>query len=278
MKLAISNLSWEEKNDDVMYQYLYRHGIALEVVPSRIFKWERSAVTNRPVSPFEHFSAAGDWYRIVNTHYMINVASMHSLLYNVDKNLFANSTYRRFLMDYLQRAVQFAARINCPNLCFGCGPNRNVPWGMGYDEALEIAADFLGSLADYAFDNGICLSVEPIPASEGTNFINNTFEALELVKQVARPGLRVCASIGAIIENQEDISGIFTKENMAYINHVHISEPGLAPLQQRPIYAEIAQMLKDLGYRNYVSVEILKFPDVKLLQGAVNYFETLFTK
>ena len=278
IKLAISNLSWEAHDDDIMYQYLFRHGIALEVVPSRIFKWEKSALSNRPVSPFEHYRAAGDWYRIINTHYMINVISMHSLLYNVDKNLFANHTYRRFLMDYLQNAVQFAARIKCPNLCFGCAPNRNIPSGMNYKDAQEIAVDFLGSLSDYAYDNGICLSVEPIPESEGTNFINNTQQALELARLVDKPGFRVCASLGTIIENREDINDIFTKENIGLINHIHISEPGLAPLQPRKLYSDVARKLKELGYRNYVSVEILKYPDVRLLQGAVNYFETLFVK
>ena len=275
MKLAISNLSWEEKDDDIMYQYLYRHGIAMEVVPSRIFKWERSAINDRLVSPFEHYSAASDWYRIINTHYLINVASMHSLLYNVDKNMFENDTYRRFLMDYLQMAVEFAVRIKCPNLCFGCGPNRNIPGWMSVEEAQEIAITFLGNLADYAYDNGICLSVEPITAGDGSNFINTTQQALDLVRQAAKPGLRVCASIGAIIENGEDISQIFTKENIGLINHIHISEPQLAPLQPRQIYTDITDRLKELGYKNYVSVEILKYPDVKLLQGAVNYFETL---
>mgnify|MGYP002625607455 CR=1 FL=1 len=135
MKLSISNLSWESKYDDVMFQYLYRHGISLEVVPSRIFQWEESSISNRLVSPFEHFSEAADWYRIVNTHYRISIASMHSLLYNVDRNLFETVTYRRFLTDYLQRAIQFASRINCPNLCFGCAPNRRIPDSMTYDEA-----------------------------------------------------------------------------------------------------------------------------------------------
>ena len=275
MKLAISNLSWETQNDDVMYQYLFRHGIALEVVPSRIFEWEQSSLSNRPVSPFEHFSAASDWYRIINTHYLINVASMHSLLFNVDKNLFSNNLDRWFLTDYLQRAVQFAARINCPNLCFGCGPNRNIPPDMSYEEAYEIGSDFLRNLADYALDNGICISLEPIPEREGTNFINTTQQALDLVKKVGRPGLKVCVSVGTIIENREDINQIFTKENIGFINHIHISEPFLAPLKKRQIYEDITTLLKELKYKNYISVEILKFPDVKLLQGAVNYFETL---
>ena len=276
MKLAISNLSWESKYDDLMFQYLYRHGIALEVVPSRIFKWEESSISNRQVSPFEHFSEAADWYRIVNTHYGINVASMHSLLYNIDKNLFETATYRRYLTDYLQRAIQFAARINCPNLCFGCALNRKIPDWMTQQEALRIAEDFFGDLAVYAYENGICLSLEPVPKAEGTNFLNTTQEALEFVRNISNPGLRVCVSLGTIIENNEDISKIFTKENINLINHIHISEPGLAPLEQREIDVKIAQLLKELDYNRYVSVEMLSFPDVKLIQGAVNYFETLF--
>jgi len=201
---------------------------------------------------------------------------MHSLLYNVEENLFANTTYRRYLTDYLQRAVQFAVRINCPSLCFGCGPNRSIPDNMEIAEARKIAEDFLGDLAEYADDNGVCFCLEPIPKCDGTNFINTTQEALDFVKTIKSPGMRLCINMGAVIENREDIKNVLTPENMHYIGHIHISEPGLAPIRQRDIYNDMAQALKDLDYDKFISIEMLEFPDVRLIQGAVNYFDSIF--
>ena len=129
IKLSISNLSWESVHDDIMYQFLYDHNVDLEVAPSRIMEWKERQVSRRPISPLERFEEAEDWYRVVKTHYRIRVASMQSLLYNIHENLFASATYRRFLTDYLEQAIQYAVRIRCRNLCFGCGPNRMIPEG-----------------------------------------------------------------------------------------------------------------------------------------------------
>ena len=45
---------------------------------------------------------------------------------------------------------------------------------------------------------------------------------------------------------------------MQYVSHVHISEPGLVPIQKRPEHAELAMLLKAVGYRGYVSIEMGK--------------------
>ena len=37
---------------------------------------------------------------------------------------------------------------------------------------------------------------------------------------------------------------------------MHISEPGLAPVRRRPEHAELAAMLKAVGYRGFVSIEM----------------------
>lgn len=276
MKLAISNLSWESHQDDAMFPFLLDHGIALEVAPTRIFRWEESRISGRMISPYERLEEARDWYRIVNTHYNITVASMQSLLYNVEENLFASGTWRRYLTEYLKSAIRFAVQLQCPNLCFGCARNRRIPSAMSDSEAGEIILDFFGTLADYAEENGVCFSIEPLPVSTGTNFITDTQQAFDLARQLGKACFRVNVDTGTIIENGEDIHAVFTKENLPLIRHIHLSEPGLAPLRKRDLFTEISGLLHEIGYEHYVSVEMLKFPDVKLIQGALNYFSGLF--
>ena len=278
MKLAIASMSWEEKHDDIMYQYLSEHQISLEVTPARVFKWEESKISNRQVSPFEKYEFAEDWYRIVNTHYGINVASMHSLLYNINENMFVSPVYRRFLTNYLQSAIRFAVKIKCPNLCFGCAENRQIPQGMDLSDAADIAVEFFKELAGYAHENGVCLAIEPIAESDGTNFINYASQAFDLAKCVDSPGFKVNIDLGTIMENGEDINDIFTEEHLPDISHIHLSEPHLAPIQKRDIYVQTAELLDKLGYDRYVSVKLLEYPDVDLIQGAMNYFSGIFIR
>jgi len=275
MKLSASNICWEEKYDEDMYRFLSDQRIALEAVPSRIFKWEDSRLNGRPISPFEKIQDAVSWYRIVHRFYGLDIASMHSLLYKIEENLFATATYRRYLTEYLKSAVRFAVRIGCPNLCFGAAQNRNIPPHISLEDAGRIAVDFFKELADYAWQHRVCLSIEPLPEKYGTNFIHYTYQAFDLVKAVNSLGLQVDVDLGTVMTNQEDIREIFTEEHISMIHHVHFSEPDLGPIQERDIYAEAAELLKKCGYRRFVSLKMLEFPDVTLIQGVLRYFRHL---
>ncbi|MCF0228796.1 MAG: TIM barrel protein [Parasporobacterium sp.] len=276
MKLAISNLSWNSACDDIMYSYLREHKIALEAAPVRIFKWKESEISDRMVSPYERIGDASDWYRLVNSYYSIDVISMHSVLYGVREDIFSSGTYRRFLADYLRKAVDFSVILRCPNLVFSCAENRVIPRGMNRKTADRIALSFFRSLSDYAAERGVCISLEPVPAACGTDFINTTGEAIDFAAEVGKQNFKVNVSLGTVIYNNEDMNDIFTRDNMNIINHVHVSEPGLGPLKSLKVFEEAAMLLRKNNYRKYVSVEMLRFPDIKLIQGAMNYFMTIF--
>ena len=47
-------------------------------------------------------------------------------------------------------------------------------------------------------------------------------------------------------------------DDLKYVSHVHISEPGLAPIQKRPEHKELALLLGAVGYRGFVSVEMAR--------------------
>ena len=64
-------------------------------------------------------------------------------------------------------------------------------------------------------------------------------------------------------------------DDLKYVSHVHISEPGLAPIQKRPEHKELALLLGAVGYRGFVSVEMARTdldtvkPDAGLCGGGV---------
>ena len=46
------------------------------------------------------------------------------------------------------------------------------------------------------------------------------------------------------------------EKNVHLINHVHISEPGLKPIQKRRLHNELVEMLKVGGYQRFISIEV----------------------
>ena len=96
--------------------------------------------------------------------------------------------------------------------------------------------------------------MEANPAIYGTNYINTTAEALALVKAVNSPGFMLNLDIGTMIENGEDVDVLAGNE--AYINHVHVSEPFLKPIERRALHTRLAALLRAADYRGYVSIEM----------------------
>ena len=47
---------------------------------------------------------------------------------------------------------------------------------------------------------------------------------------------------------------------MQHVSHVHISEPGLAPIRPRALHKELALLLGAVGYQGFVSLEMKAAP------------------
>ena len=67
-------------------------------------------------------------------------------------------------------------------------------------------------------------------------------------------GLAVNLDLGAMIENGERLRDFIP--DLGWVSHIHISMPGLAPVGRRPEYEELALLLKAVGYRGFVSIEM----------------------
>ena len=87
-----------------------------------------------------------------------------------------------------------------------------------------------------------------------TNFLNRTADVFALVKRLNNPGLAVNLDLGALIENGERLRDFIP--DLGWVSHIHISEPGLAPVTRRPEHTELALLLKAVGYKGFVSIEM----------------------
>ena len=64
-------------------------------------------------------------------------------------------------------------------------------------------------------------------------------------------------------------------DDLKYVSHVHISEPGLAPIQKRPEHKELALLLGAVGYRGFVSVEMAR-TDMDTVKRTLDYVAEVF--
>lgn len=261
MKLAVSNIAWAADQDDLVYELMKKYGfLGLEIAPTRIF----------PENPYDRNGEAQRWSIELKTIYGFTIPSMQSIWYGRQEKIFGSDEERRILLAYTKRAIDFAVAINCGNLVFGCPRNRNIPQGA----EPGIGVKFFREIADYAVKRGTTIGIEANPPIYNTNYINDTLSALELIEQVNSDGFLLNLDVGTMIQNQESVSELAGK--VARINHVHISEPGLKPIEERDIHVELKSILEEEGYGGFISIEMGRIDDITVLEKKMQYIRRVF--
>lgn len=242
MKFSISNIAWSADHDAEMYQFLKDVGFqGLEIAPTRIF----------PEKPYEHISEAKDWAVVLKSNYGLEIPSMQSIWYGHQEKIFGTKEERQILIDYTKKAVDFAEAIGCHNLVFGNPRNRDTEDVAGN---YPTAIDFFREIGDYALEHNAIIAIEANPVIYNTHFLNTTEQAVEMAYKSGSDGVKVNVDLGTIIYNVEDVN--YLKQIPEYINHVHISEPGLNLIGHRPDHRLLFDLLKSMKYNRFVSIEM----------------------
>lgn len=261
MRLSVSNIAWDSEFDDKVLEYISGlHFAGLEIAPTRII----------PNDPYNDLSKALSYASRMDEMYGLKISSMQSIWYGRNELIFRSESDRQVLLDYTKKLIDFASVMKCGNIVFGCPKNRI----MGEEKKMEIAFDFFGKIAEWASEKNTIVSLEPNPVLYGTDFINTTEEAFEFIKKVKKPGLRVNLDYGTIVYNDETLDVIDTDFDM--INHIHISEPNLLPVDKRTGHNELNTILKKYGYKGYVSLEMKRTDDIEMLKRKINYIYEVF--
>lgn len=261
MKLSISNIAWDIIQDKKVYALMQKYGFTgLEIAPTKIF----------PKNPYEQLKEAETWSTSVKSFYGLTISSIQSIWYGRNENLFGTKKEQETLIQYTKKAIRFAEAIGCKNLVFGCPKNRSISEHINPN----LAIPFFKELGDYAAKHGTVLAMEANPAIYHTNYINYTVDAIELIQRVNSLGFLLNLDIGTMIENQESVEEL--KGNVGLINHIHISEPGLMPIQKRELYQDLLVLLKNEGYEKYISIEMKKQEDMAVIEDSLLYIRSVF--
>lgn len=256
MNLSISNIGWVSEQDETVYRLMKEYGYkGLEIAPTRIFEKR----------PYDRLEEAEGWSKEIREKYDFVITSMQSIWFGKQEKIFGTEEERSILTEYTKKAIDFAAAINCKNLVFGCPRNRNLP----KDVDAESAVPFFRELGEYALSKETVIGMEANPPIYNTNYINDTSSALELIRKVNSKGFRLNLDLGTMIQNEENAGELVG--NVKWINHVHISEPGLKPVKERTLHQEVIQILREENYKGFLSIEMGKTEEIKEIDRCLQY-------
>lgn len=261
MKLSISNIAWTSEHDTEIYKFLKEAGYdGLEIAPTRIY----------PEAPYEKLIEAKEWATSLKDNYGLLVSSMQSIWYGHSERIFGSKEERQILIDYTKEAILFAEAIGCKNLVFGNPKNRNTDDVVS---VMPIAIEFFKEIGDYALEHNTVIALEPNPTIYNTRFMNYTEQAVEMAYKTDSEGVKVNVDLGTIIYNEEDVN--YLKQIPKYINHVHISEPGLNLIEQRLLHKQLFSILNEIGYDHFVSIEMGNKGNLNQVKSVINYIKRL---
>lgn len=174
------------------------------------------------------------------------------------------------IIDMIRLASEFNAKVNMGRVRGTIHPE-DTP-----DVARQRYIDCMCRCADIAEPLGVELLVEPVNRYE-VNFINNCTQGLDLVRESGRRSVRLMPDIFHM--NIEDAS--FRDAFLAardFISYVHVADSNrLAPGWGHMPFDEIFQALGEIGYNDWITVEILPEPNPdEAAQQAVKFLRSRF--
>jgi sugar phosphate isomerase/epimerase len=252
MKLAMSNIAWAPDERLRAYGEMADAGFTgLEIAPGLYF--------HASDDPFVPDNAAATEALAEIADHGLEFVSMQSLLFGVEgAGLFDGDDARAALVKGMNRAIDLAGRFGIPNIVFGSPAQRRVPEGMPMVQALSEAGEVFRALGERAKAAGTRITIEANPAAYGTNFLNTLEEARAFVAEVNHPAIAAILDLGAMHMNGsfDEVPGEI-EALMPKLNHVHVSEPELAPAPAEPEgLAAVLSALAKHGYTKAVSIEM----------------------
>ena len=245
MKLGISQIAFKNLSLIAFLKKLESLPIqGLELAPTLIWR-----------EPVESSSSERREVRNLITSANKSVIGLQSVLFGQPRmQLFGSESSRQSCLDYLKRMLELTRDLGGTQISFGAFKNR-CRGHLEMQKALEIAEVFFRRLASTAQELGVVVCLEPISAAFGCDFIVTAEEASDLVERVSHSSFRLLLDTGCIVTNKEHVQNVFIRY-AHLLHHVQVNDPELTPPGSGGTnHGEIANVLKQIGYNRWVTIE-----------------------
>ena len=180
--------------------------------------------------------------------------------------------------DYLAALLDLCSDLGGKVLVLGSPNQRSIPENQTPQGAWQRAVDLLSSVLDKAGDLGLTICLEPLSPVE-TDFVNTVAEGMKMVRQINHPSLKIHLDVKAMCSESKPVPEIIRSVTADEIGHFHVNDANLyGPGMGDVDYAPIAEAIDDVGWNNWLSVEVFKYdPDPETIaQKSIDYLRTFW--
>jgi sugar phosphate isomerase/epimerase len=169
---------------------------------------------------------------------------------------------RQRTVDYLEELMRFCADVEGKVLVFGSPKQRNLQEGVTAAQARQWLIDGFRTALPVAEHAGVTLCLEPLPPPE-CNFIQTTSEAIDVIETIDHPNLKLILDVKSMAGEQA-ATGSSIPDTIrrvgSYVAHVQANDANLGyPGSGEIDFVPIFRALRDIGYDEFVSVEVFDF-------------------
>ncbi|TWI53552.1 sugar phosphate isomerase/epimerase [Pseudomonas duriflava] len=247
MRVAISNIAWDTKDDTEVAALLNRYDIdAIDIAPGKYFPEPKRATEADINEVREVWQARG-----------VSITGMQALLFGTSGlNVFGAKESQQAMLDHLDAVCRIAAGLGATRLVFGSPKNRDRS-ALSDAEVEAVAVPFFRHLGDVAGQHGVLICLEPNPTCYGANFMIDSTETASVVEAVDHAAIRMQLDTGALAINGEDPYAVISRFS-PLIGHVHASEPNLITLGEGSSrHRDVASAMRQYLPEHVVSIEML---------------------
>jgi len=170
----------------------------------------------------------------------------------------ADTAVRDHTAQYLIDLTNCCGDLGGTRMILGSPKQRNLEAGVTYEQAFEHAREVIEKAVPTLEARGVILCVEPLAPNE-TDFCSTVAETVELIEAIGHPNVRLILDTKAMVD--EPLSRAETiKKYAKYLKHYHANDENLkGPGFGEVDFGPILQALRDIGYEDYVSIEVFDF-------------------
>lgn len=199
---------------------------------------------------------------ILDTHQLRLIAIGTGQAY-VDEGLSLTDSRKTIRLETIKR---FKKHIDIANIFGSQVVIGLIKGNLGKDKAdreikFEYFKDALFEVLDYACKKNVLLAIEPLNHYE-CDFFNTAEDVINFIKEIRYLNLKILLDTFHMNIEEKDICDTI-KLSGNFLSHVHIADsnrkyPGAGHLD----FAEIVETLELINYTDFLSGEILQYPDL----------------